>query len=151
MAQLQKQHSDQTICLLVRSRTQLRYILPALERQGIDYQGVGLHALGQSQSVLDLFSMTCILLDAFDRLSWVSFLNAPAVAFPMDDIQQVCQDKHAAVWDSLQRMSASLSTPLSKLLRITPLVEDALKQVGRIALSQVFAPLASLGADLTAI
>ncbi len=152
IAQLQKQYSDQTICLLVRSRTQLRYILPALERQGIDYQGVGLHALGQSQSVLDLFSMTCILLDAFDRLSWVSFLNAPAVAFPMDDIQQVCQDKHAAVWDSLQRMSASLSTPAQQITaRITPLVEDALKQVGRIALSQIVQRLwHRLGADLTA-
>ena len=148
--QLQAQHPTQSICLLVRSRTQLRYILPALARQGIEYQGVGLHALGQSQSVLDLFSLTCMLLDTFNRLSWVSFLNAPAVALPIDDIQHICRDKNAAVWDALQRMTAQLSTPAQQILaRVIPAVNTALQRVGRVPLSQIAMQLwYRLGFDL---
>ena len=149
--QLQSTHPDLSKCILVRSRSQLRYLLPALTRNRIAYNGVGLHALGQCQAVLDVFSVACMLMDYFDRLSWVSFLNAPFVAMPMADIQILCRDRHAALWDSMQRPEQALSSDAQRILqRIVPPLQEALDGLAHQPLSDLTQRLwHQLGGDFT--
>ncbi len=63
--------------ILVRSRTHLLHILPALQAAGIRYEAIEIDQLCQEQHVLDLISLTRALLHVGDRLSWLACLRAP--------------------------------------------------------------------------
>ena len=135
---LSSDYPEQSKCLLVRSRTQLRSLLPALQKNAISYTGVGIHSLGHSQSVLDLFCLMCLPLDLTDRRSWVGFLNSSAVALPMTDIHRLCQPKNAVIWDNMNSQIDALTDQGQLIItRIRPILSQYLSQYGRKSLSQL--------------
>lgn len=135
---LSSEHPQLSKCLLVRSRTQLRFLLPALQKNAITYTGVGIHSLGHSQSVLDLFCLMCLPLDFTDRRSWVGFLNSAAVALPMTDIHRLCQPKNMPIWDHMNTHFDCLSVHGQKVIsRIKPVISEYLSHFGRKPLSHL--------------
>ena len=72
--------------ILVRARTHLEGLLPALRAADVPYAAVELDALGERQAVIDLVSLTHALAQPADDLAWLSVLRAPWCALGLADL-----------------------------------------------------------------
>ena len=72
--------------ILVRARTHLEGLLPALRAADVPYAAVELDALGERQAVIDLVSLTHALAQPADDLAWLSVLRAPWCALDLADL-----------------------------------------------------------------
>ena len=77
---------SQNIAVLVRARTHLRHILPALKTAGISYRGVDLHPLEAMPAVQDLLALTRALVYPADRVAWLAVLRAPWCGLTLADL-----------------------------------------------------------------
>lgn len=82
----QAEFPNHSIAVLVRARSHLRYVLPALSQRKIPYQGVDIENLKERQSVLDCLSLTYALYDLQDQLSWMALLRTPIFGFELNDL-----------------------------------------------------------------
>jgi ATP-dependent exoDNAse (exonuclease V) beta subunit len=110
------------VAILVRARTHLETILPALREAGIAFTAVELDRLGQRQAVKDLLSLTHALLQPGDRLAWLAVLRAPWCGLALADL--------VALSD------AALARPLPEALddaaAIATLSENGRQRVARV-------------------
>ncbi|MFN2268271.1 MAG: UvrD-helicase domain-containing protein [Desulfonatronovibrio sp.] len=80
------EHPDDSIAVLVRTRTHLQEILKKLQQSRIRYQAVEIEPLKEKQIVMDLLSLTRALLLPHDTLSWLSILRAPWTGLDLKDL-----------------------------------------------------------------
>ena len=66
-----------SIAILVRNRSHLDHIVPALKQAGIRYRAVEIERLGEKQVVQDLYALTRALAHPADRTAWLAVLRAP--------------------------------------------------------------------------
>jgi ATP-dependent helicase/nuclease subunit A len=88
--------SAETIAVLVRKRSDLDDILPALRASEIAFSAVELDQLSERQAVLDLCSLTHALVQPDDRLAWLAILRAPWCALVLSDlfvVTETCGDR----------------------------------------------------------
>jgi ATP-dependent helicase/nuclease subunit A len=76
----------ETIAVLVRKRSDLAEILPALRASKIAFSAVELDHLSERQTVLDLCSLTHALVQPDDRLAWLATLRAPWCGLTLPDL-----------------------------------------------------------------
>jgi ATP-dependent helicase/nuclease subunit A len=76
----------ETIAVLVRKRSDLAEILPALRASKIAFSAVELDHLSERQTVLDLCSLTHALVQPDDRLAWLATLRAPWCGLTLADL-----------------------------------------------------------------
>ncbi len=79
----------QSIGVLVRARSGLAHIIPALREGGIAYRGVDIEALGDMPVVQDLLSVTRVLLHPADRVAWLALLRAPWCGMRLADLHSL--------------------------------------------------------------
>jgi ATP-dependent helicase/nuclease subunit A len=77
---------SQTIAILVRKRSDLDALLPALRASDIAFSAVELDQLSERQTVLDLCSLTHALIQPGDRLAWLAILRAPWCGLGLPDL-----------------------------------------------------------------
>ncbi|HAT1594913.1 TPA: AAA family ATPase [Legionella pneumophila] len=82
---------DQTIAVLVRTRTQLPAIISLLRQNNIPYQGTDIDLLANLVHLRDVWSLTHALLFPGNRLSWLSVLHSPYVGLGLSDIHRIAQ------------------------------------------------------------
>ena len=75
-----------TVAILVRARTHLADILPALRAAGIAYSAVDLDALAERPAILDLLALTHAIAQPADRLAFLSVLRAPWCGMRLADL-----------------------------------------------------------------
>jgi len=74
------------IAILVRARTHLDCILPALRDAPIRYAAVELDPLAERQAIHDLASLAHALAQPADRLAWLAVLRAPWCGLALGDL-----------------------------------------------------------------
>ncbi|MDR2016419.1 MAG: UvrD-helicase domain-containing protein, partial [Burkholderiales bacterium] len=74
------------VAILVRGRSHLKDVLPALRAQGIAFTAVRLDRLGDRQVITDLLMLTHTLIQPDDELAWLSVLRAPWCGLTLADL-----------------------------------------------------------------
>lgn len=127
-----------TVAILVRARTHLKEILPALHAVGLAYRAVEIDALAEQPVVRDLMALTRALLYPADRVAWLAVLRAPFCGLSLADLLALAgQAPEAALWERIQdeAVHARLSPEgRERLERARAALGEALKHRARAGL-----------------
>ncbi|OGT58441.1 MAG: hypothetical protein A3F14_01450 [Gammaproteobacteria bacterium RIFCSPHIGHO2_12_FULL_43_28] len=98
-----EKHPDESIAILVRSRSHLAQVIPALKRNKIPYRAVDIDPLAEGQIIQDLLSLTCALNHPADRLAWLSLLRSPFSGLTLADLLIIAgNNASVTIWEQLQ-------------------------------------------------
>ncbi|MEM7404813.1 MAG: UvrD-helicase domain-containing protein [Pseudomonadota bacterium] len=129
-----------TIAILVRARSHLLRILPALRRADIAFQAVELDKLNERQIVLDLHALTRLLVTPDDKTAWLAALRAPWCGLQLPDLHALFGDD-SRDWLALmyaEAPAAGLSTDgLARLHQWQTALRPALDQWRRRSLATI--------------
>jgi ATP-dependent helicase/nuclease subunit A len=93
---------EDSLAILVRSRSHLLDIIPTLQAHHIDYQAVEIEKLNQNMLIQDLLSLSCALLHLGDTLAWLSVLRSPWVGLSLDDLYLIARAAEGhTIWQAL--------------------------------------------------
>jgi ATP-dependent helicase/nuclease subunit A len=88
------------VAILVRARSHLAAIVPALRDAGLSFRAVEIHSLATQPVIHDLVSLTRALLHPADRIAWLAVLRAPWCGLLLPELYELTADAPAvAVWD----------------------------------------------------
>lgn len=130
-------YPEQRVAILVRNRTHLREILPALRSAGLKWQATDLDTLASRMWVVDLVSLLKAWLNPADRIAWLAILRAPWCGLSNADLLAIAGKarKTLPVWQSLQDLPDTLSTDgHQRLTAMTNLLSKAKQQRCRMPL-----------------
>lgn len=112
--------------ILVRNRSHLDAIVPALKDAGIRFRAVEIEQLGERQVVQDLYSLTRALTHLADRVAWLAILRAPWCGLTLDELSEFFECRNdRTIWELMQeaprlaRMREMLAPALADRLRGT--------------------------------
>jgi len=135
----QQIHPEENIAILVRSRTHLKSIIPALKAANLPFRALDIEPLTTRPVIQDLLALTRALLHPADRIAWLAILRAPWCGLSLSDLLVIASDKNKQViWEQLR--SAEIREKLShdgKMLleRSLSILETALAERRRYSLS----------------
>jgi ATP-dependent exoDNAse (exonuclease V) beta subunit len=114
------------IAILVRNRSHLDAIVPALKDTGIRFRAVEIEQLGEKQVVQDLFALTRALTHLADRVAWLAILRAPWCGLSLDELSEFFEGKDKqTIWELMQDVSRSATNKLQQSIRSpSPLVGE---------------------------
>jgi ATP-dependent exoDNAse (exonuclease V) beta subunit len=101
-----------TIAILVRNRSHLRQILPALQEAKLRWQAADIDPLASRMPVIDLMSLTRALLSPTDRIAWLSILRAPWCGLDLHDLYHLANtpvDESPALADGYPLLLSQIS------------------------------------------
>src|SRR5690606_18479753 len=87
--QSQAEEPEGSIAILVRTRSHLARILPALNAAGLSWQATDIDSLASRMAIVDLMSLTRALLDPADRIAWLAILRAPWCGLDLHDLYYI--------------------------------------------------------------
>ena len=130
----------ETVAILVRSRSHLDRIVPALREANVRFRAVDIEPLGARPVIQDLLAITRALSHLADRVAWLALLRAPWCALGAADLHALAgveRDPAAArrtVWELLhdaQRLAALAPDARDRARRtaeiLAPFVEHRLR------------------------
>lgn len=124
-----------TVAILVRSRSHIARILPALREAGIPYEAVEIDELRKQQHVIDLFSLTRAVSHLADRAAWLACLRAPWCGLTLNDLSALAEsERNRTIFDLLsdQDRIAGLSPDgRARAVRFQEIIAPAVDQSGR--------------------
>ncbi|MBF0460220.1 MAG: UvrD-helicase domain-containing protein [Magnetococcales bacterium] len=136
----QARQANHKTAILVRARSHLQHILPALSQAGLRYQGIDLASLAQSMVIQDLLSLTRALTCPADRIAWLAILRAPWCGLSLADLTHLAQKSPVTAGEASapptlwERIAAPAAWPgLSedgqwRLARLVAVLTEALQQ-----------------------
>lgn len=138
VAAARQERSEASIAILVRSRTHLAAILPALREAGLRYQAVEIERLGERPVVRDLLTLTRAMIHPADRIAWLALLRAPWCGLSLSDLDNVVGDQaHALVWERINDddvLSTLSEDGCARLVRLCRVLSPALAIRRRVPL-----------------
>ncbi|MCB1672130.1 MAG: UvrD-helicase domain-containing protein [Gammaproteobacteria bacterium] len=99
---LQSRDPDASIAILVRSRSQLSELIPALRAAGIHWQATDIDRMASLPVIDDLQSLTRALLNLGDRIAWLAILRAPWCGLSLADLHAIATWQDASIWSTLE-------------------------------------------------
>ncbi|ACJ18176.1 UvrD-helicase domain-containing protein [Coxiella burnetii] len=134
------ENPEKTIAILVRSRSQLIEITPALRSADIPFHAVEIEKLAHRIEIQDLLSLTRALHHLGDRIAWLALLRAPWCGLTLQDLHAVSRyanDK--PIWVALQNASeiaVLTSDGKNRINRIFSILSAAFDNRDRLLLAQ---------------
>ncbi|WP_051362300.1 UvrD-helicase domain-containing protein [Solimonas soli] len=130
------QDPEGSIAVLVRSRTHLDELMPALRAAALRYEAVDLESLASRPVIEDLRALTRALLQPMDRVAWLAVLRAPWCGLRLADLLVLAEGlpQQQALLPALRdaRRGARLSADgRQRLARAMTVLDAALAQQGR--------------------
>jgi len=158
--QISVSQPDDSIAILVRNRSHLRDIMPALRNAQIDWRAVDIDPLSKRPLISDLMALTQALLNPSDRIAWLSVLRAPWCGLTLADLHSLAGSKTDAerfkptIWAQLNKETAinTLSdTGIIACNRLLSILKPSIRQRQRKPLRQWLEGVwLALGGPLTA-
>lgn len=136
-----KQEKSYRVAILVRSRSHLNSLIPALKKAKLNFRAIDIDPLITRPVIQDLLSLTRALLHPADRVSWLSILRAPWCALTLNDLLIISGDKSKNIlWEQIQ--STQLIGQLSpegqrQLIRLRDILQPKLIDRERSSLSHL--------------
>lgn len=119
VARLKAEDPAGSIAILVRSRSHLLDLVPALRRAGILWQATDIDKMISLPVIDDLQSLTHAVLNLGDRIAWLAILRAPWCGLSLADLQVLTSASGTrSLWSSLENYR-----------EITGLSDDARKRL----------------------
>ena len=139
---------DDTVAVLVRSRTHASEILTELDRRKpaeprLRYQTINFTPLANTTLIKDLVSLTLALIQPADRLAWLATLRTPFIGLDLADLDELVGGDAGnilldaiGVFASADSNGQSAQAPLSsdgqqRLQRTAPILQRAVDHRGR--------------------
>jgi len=95
--------SDETVAVLVRTRTHLSEIVAAFRRHEVSYQAVDIDPLADLLEIRDLASLTRAICQPDDATAWLSVLRSPMIGLDRAALSIVAGvDSYGTVWDKIR-------------------------------------------------
>jgi len=122
--QCKKEKPDEKIAILVRARTHLESIIPALKKANLSYRAIKIDPLDSRPVIQDLMALTRALLNPADRVAWLAILRAPWCGLCLSDLLILAgKHPHKILWELLQQSDAAFSQDgQQRLARIIPIL-----------------------------
>jgi len=123
------------VAILVRARTHLGAILPALRAASIPYSAVALDVLADRPAVRDVVALAHAIVQPDDRLAWLALLRAPWCGLALADLHAVVRAADGAPARSIEDVVLAPPATLSRdgaerLARCASVVADARRAHG---------------------
>jgi len=100
--EIQQNYPEDSIALLVRSRSHLLEVVPAIRKTGVLFNAVDLEGLSTQASVQDLLALTRAYLYQADRVAWLACLRAPWCGLSLESMYGLCDDnKDKTLWECI--------------------------------------------------
>jgi ATP-dependent exoDNAse (exonuclease V) beta subunit len=119
---------DESMAVLVRSRTQLSHLLPRLRTAGIAYQSVDIDRLTDLPEIIDVLALTRATVHPCDRLAWLAVLRSPWIGWDWSDLHSLVRNDAArTVWELLNdedRLSQVSEDARQSLAAVRPTLES---------------------------
>lgn len=135
-----REHPEEKIAILVRSRTHLKAIIPALKAANLPFRALDIEPLTTRAIIQDLLALTRALLHPADRIAWLAILRAPWCGLSLSDLLIIAGDRNKPIiWEQLQSNEIQIKLSLNgqkALARIIPILEIALAERRRYSLRQ---------------
>jgi len=97
----------ETVAILVRNRSHLDRIVPALKKAGVPFRAVDIEPLAARPVIQDLLAITRALSHPADRVAWLALLRAPWCGLTVAELHALAgslpdgDDGRATVWELL--------------------------------------------------
>lgn len=127
-----KADPSQSVAILVRARSHLKYILPALKQAGIQVSGTDIDPIAESDPVAEVVAMIKALWHQADRTSWLALLRSAFVGLSWEDTLAVSRG-HNVIPAALRLPEVTTSLTQDGQARILRLTEalDGLEKSSR--------------------
>jgi len=138
--QILQQSAEQTIAVLVRSRSHLKETLAALRDAGIPYQAQNVDPLTFLPAVADLVALLRSLLHRGDHLSWMTILRAPWCGIRLADLIHFQGHKGTSIYEMMNDDNLLSHLSSDGQLRVRALrvpLSQAFEKRGRCPLREV--------------
>ncbi len=122
----------ETCAILVRSRSVLTEIVPALKEAGLRFRAVEIERLGERQVVQDLLALTRALSHPADRIAWLALMRAPWCGLPLADLAALAETEgrvETTLWELMHddaRLGGLSVSGQQRLLRLRGVLAPAL-------------------------
>jgi ATP-dependent exoDNAse (exonuclease V) beta subunit len=132
ITELTSKAPQEKIAILVRSRSHLAAIIPALKQAKLKYTAVDIDPLAARPVIQDLLSLTRAMLHPADRIAWLAVLRAPWCGLTLADLLVIAGDNTFTAI-SKQLMQPAILEQLSsdgkqRLQRIAPILHAQLAE-----------------------
>lgn len=134
IAEIIHQHPDESIAILVRSRSHLKEIIPILQYKKIPFRAIEIANLADHPLIEDLFALTKALLHPADRIAWLSILRAPWCGLKLEDLDKFVFDtQNKTILDSLLTINKETYPRIAHFLNA---IQWAMENRGRLSLRE---------------
>tara|TARA_R110002096_G_scaffold172484_11_gene346232 strand:- start:6097 stop:9492 length:3396 start_codon:yes stop_codon:yes gene_type:complete len=98
--EIKQQDPQDNIAILVRSRSHLAEIVPALRNANIGFKAIDIEGLGSQTAIQDLLALTRAFLFQADRVAWLACLRAPWCGLSLESLYALCdQHRDKTIWE----------------------------------------------------
>ncbi|RUR13894.1 exodeoxyribonuclease V subunit beta [Legionella sp. km772] len=131
---------EQSLAILVRSRSQLSTIINLLREHQIPYQGTDIARLAHLPHLRDVWSITQALLMPANRLSWLACLRSPYCGLLLNDLHSIAQfNTSGSIYSNLVQIDKISELSDEGRLRarfFMQVMQEALSLRGQVHLSE---------------